>query len=126
MAAGGSWQFTMNQIPAYPLLGTKVLWGLLPPFLDAAVAASGGGWSAVIATANIWKELTLDSRKHSNTDPPQLQKVIRQEWDATAIGPRAELTPLGGPVPNYFTLSGKAHNRDRAFCRKTSGKDLFQ
>jgi len=123
MAAVVLGTFTMITIPLYPLLGTKVLWGLLP-FLMAAVAAIWWGLERSYRDGNILEELTLDPRNiHLTRTNP---KGDRQEWDCNSYWAKAELHPLGGPVPNYVTLSGNGRTVEiGAFLSEDERKDLF-
>jgi uncharacterized membrane protein len=95
--------FTLICIPLFPLLGTVVLWGLLP-FLLLAV---GGIWWALEATyrsARLREVLTLtpDSLRLVRTNP----RGDAQEWLCNRYWARLRMHPEGGPVPHYLTLAG--------------------
>ncbi|MEC7258072.1 MAG: DUF2244 domain-containing protein [Pseudomonadota bacterium] len=93
----------MLTLPLLALLGSVLLWALLP-FLMAAVA---GVWFAIHRNrraVDIRETLTLyphDAHllRQSARRPPQ-------EWTCNRYWARAELHPASGPVPNYVTLSG--------------------
>ena len=115
--------FTMISIPLFAVLGTAVLWGLLP-FLMAAVAALWWGLERSYRDGNILEELTLDpGHIHLTRTNP---KGDRQEWDCNSYWARAELHPLGGPVPFYVTLTGNGRTVEiGAFLSEDERKDLF-
>ena len=95
--------FTMISIPLFAVLGTKLLWGLLP-FLMIAVF---GIWYAlersyrdrrIVETLAIADEFTHLKR----TNP----RKADQHWECNTYWVKATLHPTGGPVPNYITLKG--------------------
>ncbi|MEM8577780.1 MAG: DUF2244 domain-containing protein [Pseudomonadota bacterium] len=95
--------FTLILIPALPLLGSPVLWGLLP-FLLATV------WAIYFALQSNWRqrqiteELTLapDQTSLIRTGP----KGDTQSWDCNRYWTRVTKYDAEGPVPHYITLSG--------------------
>lgn len=95
--------FTMISLPLYGLLGTALLWGLLP-FLLIAV---GGIWFALNKSyhdRSILEVLTI-----SDSETRLLRRNPRapdQSWECNTYWVRPALHPSGGPVPNYVTLSG--------------------
>ena len=96
--------FTMITIPLYPLLGTVVLWGLLP-FLLLAVAGIWWGLEHSYKTARVREDLSIE---------PELIHLVRtnpggrvQEWECNSYWARAQLHPTGGSVPYYITLKGR-------------------
>lgn len=89
--------------PLFGLLGTPVLWALLP-FL-------------VIAIWAIWFALRKNGRdrdivEHLRLSPDRVTLVRhgpkgqRQDWEANPYWLRVTLHETGGPVPNYLTLKG--------------------
>ena len=115
--------FIMICIPLFAMLGTAVLWGLLP-FAMAAVGAVWWGLERSYHDGNIIEELTLDpAHVHLTRTNP---KGDRQEWDCNSFWARAELHPKGGPVPFYVTLSGNGRMVEiGAFLTEDERKDLF-
>lgn len=94
---------TLILVPLIPLLGTPVLWGLLP-FLVGAVAL-------------IWVALSRSYRDGSLTETLTLRRdLIRlvrrnptgreQEWHANPHWVTVHLHATQGPVKNYVTLRG--------------------
>lgn len=95
--------FAMILLPAITVLGTPILWGLLP-FLMLAV------WGIYFAlqrnhkSRQITEVLTLDSDQARlvRTDP----KGRTQIWEANRYWTRVIKYDSEGPVPNYVTLKG--------------------
>lgn len=95
--------FVMISLPLFGLLGTVVLWGLLP-FLLLAVF---GIWYALTrshADRSILETLTLqqDTVVLTRNNP----RSADQTWDCNRYWATPTLHPTGGPVPNYVTLRG--------------------
>lgn len=96
--------FTLICIPAIPLLGTPVLWGLLP-FLLAAV------WGVFFAlrynqrTRQITEILTLDGdeARLCRTEP----SGTTHDWACDRYWTTITKYDDDGPVPHYLTLRGK-------------------
>ena len=95
--------FTMITLPLYGLLGTALLWALLP-FLMIAV---GSIWYALTRSRKD-REIreTLDlgdpdiELTRENPRTPTQNCVCNRYWT------KVTLHPKGGPIPNYVTLSG--------------------
>lgn len=95
--------FTLITIPLYPLLGTVVLWGILPFML----LALGGIWWALeqsYRTARMREELSLSPSE------VQVRRINPggdvQEWRCNRYWARVQIHPKGGPVAQYLTLKG--------------------
>lgn len=95
--------FFMILLPALPVLGTPILWGLLP-FLLLAV------WGIFFALQRNHKSrqitevlvLTSELARLVRTDP----RGATQEWEANRYWTRVTKYDDAGPVPNYVTLKG--------------------
>ena len=95
--------FTMLLLPLVALLGTVLLWGLLP-FLMLALAAI---WFAIYRSrqqAQILEVLTLSHDtarlvRHTRSAPPQ-------EWSCNRHWATPHIYKGEGPVPHYITLRG--------------------
>jgi len=104
MAAFVLTTFTLILIPTLPLLGSPILWGLLP-FLLLAV------WGLYFAlqrnhrNQQILEILTLNSEDAilKRTNP----KGDVQEWDCNRYWAQVTKYEDDGPVPHYVTLKGK-------------------
>ncbi len=90
-------------LPLIAVLGSPVLWGLLPFF----AAALGGIWFALNLSykrGEVLEELrvTDDTAFLTRHNPDK----TRQDWEANRYWVTVHLHPKGGPVPNYITLRG--------------------
>jgi uncharacterized membrane protein len=91
-------------VPLFGVLGSPVLWALLP-FLLLAIWAV---WFALRKNGrdrDILEDLRLsvDTIRITRHGP----KGKRQDWTANPHWLRVTLHPTGGPVPNYLTLKGE-------------------
>ncbi len=103
MAMAIGFAFVMILIPTLPLLGTPVLWGLLPFELGAVWLL----WFALersYASGRLREDLTLwrDRIEIVRVNP----RGPPQSWAANPFWVRLSLAETGGPVVNYVTLSG--------------------
>jgi uncharacterized membrane protein len=94
---------TLACLPLLVVLGSPVLWGLLPFFVLTLSAL----WLAIQASyrtgevreeLRIWPNRVLLTR-HERRGPSR-------SWEANPHWIRASLHETGGPVPNYLTLTG--------------------
>ena len=115
--------FTLITIPLYGLLGTVLLWGLLP-FLLLAVAGLWWGLEQSYKAAHLHEALTIDcDRLHLVRTNPGGDV---QEWDCNSYWARVSLHPKGGPVDHYITLGGKGREVEiGAFLSEDERKALF-
>lgn len=90
-------------LPLLMLIGSPVLWGLLP-FLLLAIAGIWVALNRSYKDGEILEDLRLT--------PDQISLVRygprgqRQDWHANPHWVRLSLHKTAGPVPNYLTLSG--------------------
>jgi len=95
--------FALILVPLLAVLGSVVLWGLLPFLL----ASAGGLWLALDRSrhnAQVCEVLTLtDDHAHLIRRNP---RGPVQEWDCNRYWARPEMHKKGGPVPFYVTLTG--------------------
>ena len=95
--------FTLILIPALPLLGSLVLWGVLP-FLMLTV------WGIYYALCrnrrarHIIEVLTLDANETHLTRTDANWAV--QTWDSNRYWTKVTKYENEGPVPHYVTLKG--------------------
>ncbi|QYK43619.1 MAG: DUF2244 domain-containing protein [Paracoccaceae bacterium] len=90
-------------VPLLSVLGSPVLWGLLP-FLALAVGALWFALDRSYRDAEIIEDLALLPDRITLTRHGPRGR--RQDWQANPHWVRAVLHPSGGPVPNYLTLQG--------------------
>ncbi|MEM6889230.1 MAG: DUF2244 domain-containing protein [Pseudomonadota bacterium] len=96
--------FTLICIPAIALLGTPILWGLLP-FLLAAVWAIYFALRYNRRTRQILEVLTLGEKQAQlvRTDP----SGTTRDWACDRYWTTITKYEKDGPVPQYVTLKGK-------------------
>lgn len=94
---------TLLLLPLIAVLGSPVLWGLLP-FLVAALAAIWWALGRSYRDGEIVEELRLwPDRVTLDRHGP---RGARHSWEANPYWVSLHLHPKGGPVPNYLTLRG--------------------
>ncbi|WP_425098937.1 DUF2244 domain-containing protein [Tropicibacter sp. S64] len=115
--------FLFASIPLYGLLGTVLLWGLLP-FMLAATAALYYALRRNAKDRDILEVLTItqDSTRLTRTNP----KGDLQEWQCNSYWVEPKMHPTGGPVPNYVTLKGGGREVEvGAFLSEDERKALY-
>lgn len=94
---------TVISLPLLAVLGTPVLWALLP-FLAAAIAALWWALERSYRDGAILERLELaEGQVRLQRDGPHGR---RAEWQANPHWVVVTLYPTGGPVPHYLTLRG--------------------
>lgn len=91
-------------LPLLAVLGTVVLWGLLP-FLAAAVAGLWWGLARSFRDGTLTELLSLTADRVSlvRREPSGTE----QSWEANRYWVTVRIYPSGGTVPNYLTLKGE-------------------
>jgi len=115
--------FALSSIPLYGLIGTVLLWGILPFVL----LALGAMWYALRRNERdlqIMEILTLTSDDlHLTRKTPQ---GATQEWHCNPYWTQVNLHEKGGPVPHYVTLSGAGREVEiGAFLSEDERKVLY-
>lgn len=115
--------FTLATLPLYGLLGTSLLWGLLP-FLMIAL---GGMYYALRRNdrdRQILEVLTVTPEDiHLIRHNP---RGAAQEWHCNTYWAKLAMHPNTGPVPSYVTLSGSGREVEiGAFLSEDERKELF-
>lgn len=90
-------------LPLLVLLGSPVLWGLLP-FLLATVAAIYWALSRSYQDGEILEILVLSSDQAHLTRHGPRRKYA--SWQANPHWVKVNLAAVGGPVPHYLTMQG--------------------
>lgn len=115
-------------LPLLAVLGSPILWALLP-FLLGAVAAIWFALEKSYRDGGIVETLTLTGDLVSLTRSGP--KGRQQSWQANTHWVQVSLYPTGGPVPDYLTLRGAGREVELgAFLtpeeRKTLASELRQ
>lgn len=90
-------------LPLITLIGSPVLWGMLP-FLLLAIAAIWWALQRSYRDADITEHLTIWPDRMTLVRAGPHGK--RAEWQANPYWVTPVLHATGGPVPNYITLRG--------------------
>lgn len=115
--------FLFASMPLYAVIGTAVLWGILP-FMLAATAA-------------LYYALRRNQRDRQITETlivsPDTTRLIRtnpkgdcQDWESNTYWVRVACHERGGPVPYYVTLKGNGREVEiGAFLSEDERKALY-
>lgn len=90
-------------LPLLVLLGSPVLWGLLP-FLLAAIAALYWALNRSYKDGEILEILVLSADQTYLTRHGP--RRMHAEWQANPHWVKVNLAAVGGPVPQYLTMQG--------------------
>ncbi|MBL8561356.1 MAG: DUF2244 domain-containing protein [Gemmobacter sp.] len=93
----------LTALPLLAVIGTAVLWGVLP-FLVLAIAALWWGLERSYRDAEILEDLVLGAAQVTLIRHGPRKR--RQEWQANPHWVRVIRHATGGPVPHYLTLQG--------------------
>ena len=95
--------FTLILLPALAVLGTPILWGLLP-FLMGAV------WAIYYALQRNHKDRQINETLTLTEDTASLVRInangSQQEWTANRYWTQVRKYDEEGPIPHYITLKG--------------------
>ena len=94
---------TLLALPLPILIGSPILWGILP-FLIAAIAAIWWALERSYKDGEILEDLTLGETEITLTRHGPRGRL--QSWSANPHWVRLTLHPSGGPVPHYLTMTG--------------------
>ena len=95
--------FGLIAIPVTSLVGSAVLWGILP----FALGAGGLLW---LALKRSWRDRSIEETFRLTATEAALRRRdpdgTERTWEANPYWVRVELHPKDGPVENYLTLEG--------------------
>jgi uncharacterized membrane protein len=109
-------------LPLLGLIGSPVLWGILP-FLLGTLWAIWGALEKSFRDAEIVEELQLTPDRVTLVRHGPKRK--RQDWQANPHWVRVTLHATGGPVPQYLTMKGEGREVELgAFLTETERRTL--
>jgi uncharacterized membrane protein len=109
-------------LPLLVLLGSPVLWGMLP-FLMAAIAAIYWALNRSYRDGEVLEVLELSAQTLSLTRHGPHKRYA--EWQANPHWVKVNLHAVGGPVPQYLTLQGSGREVELgAFLTEEERKTL--
>lgn len=115
--------FAAVTLPLLALLGTVLLWGLLP-FALLAVAGLWWGLARSYRDGTVGEVLTIDRDivRLSRTEPGGRTR----DWACESCWARARMHTTGGPVAHYVTLLGRGREVEiGAFLSAVERKALY-
>jgi uncharacterized membrane protein len=116
--------FTLIMIPTFTLLGTKLLWGLLP-FVLMAVAGIYIALQSNYKSRQITEVLTLDTEMARLTHTTPKGEV--KEWQCNRYWTKVTKYETDGPIPHYVTLRGEGREVEiGAFLSEEERVALFE
>ncbi|SDF45381.1 DUF2244 domain-containing protein [Sulfitobacter delicatus] len=116
--------FTLAMIPLFAMLGTALLWGLLP-FVILALGAVYWALQHNHRARQIEEILTLDDTTAKLTHTTAKGEV--KEWDSNRYWTQVLKYEDDGPVPHYVTLRGEGREVEiGAFLSEDERIALFE
>jgi len=113
----------MISLPLFAVLGTPVLWGILP-FLAGTVVLMWWALERSYAAGRLHEALVIDAQEVLLTRTNPRGEV--QKWDCNAYWAQAQIYPSGGPVAHYITLRGAGREVELgAFLSEDERKALY-
>ncbi|WP_347310336.1 DUF2244 domain-containing protein [Defluviimonas sp. SAOS-178_SWC] len=114
---------TMLGLPLMAMLGTVILWGILP-FIAIAVAGVWWALSHSYRQGELTEVLTFRRDRIDLTR--RAPDGAEQSWQANPFWVRVHFYPEGGPVPSYLTLKGEGREVELgAFLSEEERKALY-
>ncbi|MCH2096422.1 MAG: DUF2244 domain-containing protein [Rhodobacteraceae bacterium] len=115
--------FVLISLPLFIMLGTILMWGLLP-FVMLTVAGMFYALQKNERDRQIEEILTVTSQElHLRRTAPRQDT---QEWACNPYWAQVALHETGGPIPNYVTLKGSGREVEiGAFLSEEERKGLF-
>lgn len=111
-------------LPAMALLGTVILWGLLP-FMAIAVGGLWFGIQKSYKDGEILEQLCITSDQIDLTRH-QPNKPVKS-WSASPYWTEVNLHVHEGPIPDYITLKGNGREVEvGAFLSQDERKKLYK
>lgn len=113
----------MISLPLFAVLGSAILWGLLP-FLAGAVALLWWAIERSYAAGKLHEALIITDEDVALTRTSPQGEV--QKWDCNTHWVQTEVYPTAGPVPYYITMRGAGREVELgAFLSEDERKALY-
>ncbi|MDG1432328.1 MAG: DUF2244 domain-containing protein [Paracoccaceae bacterium] len=110
-------------LPAFALLGTIVLWSLMP-FMAVAIAGLWFGLQKSYRDGEVLEELSITEDEITLTRHQPKKPV--QSWSCNVYWATTHLHQDKGPVPDYVTLKGNGREVEiGAFLSKDERNKLY-
>ncbi len=115
--------FLFASVPLYSVIGTAVLWGLLPFMLTATAALyyalrRNQRDRRILEVLTVTPEVTHLTRTNPKGDT--------QDWESNTYWVKVACHESGGPVPYYVTLKGNGREVEiGAFLSEDERRALF-
>ena len=110
-------------IPLFGLIGTSLLWGMLP-FVLITLTGLYFAFMHTYRTGDAREVLLISPDKVTLTHTPH--KGAAPNWSCNTYWTRANIYPREGPVPHYITLKGNGREAELGkFLSEDERKALF-
>lgn len=115
--------FILAMLPLFGLIGTALLWGMLP-FVLLTLTGLYLAFMHSYHTGDVKEALLIGDEETRLTHSPA--KGAPLTWSCNTYWVRAQLYPSEGPVPHYLTLTGNGREAELGrFLSEDERKALF-
>ena len=101
--------FILAMLPLFGLIGTALLWGMLP-FVLITLTGLYFAFMHTYRTGDAREVLTISTKETTLTHTPH--KGTPLNWSCNTYWTRAQIYPREGPVPHYITLKGNGREAE--------------
>jgi len=115
--------FILAMLPLFGLIGTALLWGMLP-FVLITLTGLYFAFMHTYRTGDAREVLTITTQETHLTHHPHKGPALH--WSCNTYWTRAQIYPQAGPVPHYITLSGNGREAEIGkFLSEEERKELI-
>lgn len=115
--------FILAMLPLFGLIGTSLLWGMLP-FVLITLTGLYLAFMHTYRTGDSREVLVIGREDTTLTHSPYKGSPLH--WSCNTYWTRAKIYPQEGPVPHYITLSGNGREVELGrFLSEDERKALF-
>ena len=101
--------FILAMRPLFGLIGTSLLWGMLP-FVLITLTGLYFAFMHTYRTGDAREVLVIGSEETTLKHTPHKGPAL--DWSCNTYWTRAHIYPRGGPVPYYITLKGNGREAE--------------